>query len=92
MSPTLANGRCPKARAFVIATGSRPPAIPGLKEAGYSMSKSFSCKHGLSCQTVIGGGPIGCELGQAFSAWGPQVTLISGSERLCPKEDPEYPR
>lgn len=86
------NGRRLQARAFVIATGSRPkiPSIPGLEAAGYLTNEQvFSLQERPELLAVIGGGPIGCELGQAFSRLGSQVTLISGSERLLPKEDPE---
>lgn len=86
------NGRRLKARAFVIATGSKPaiPAIPGLQEAGYLTNEQvFSLQQRPTSVSVIGGGPIGCELGQAFSRLGSQVTIIASSDRLLPKEDPE---
>jgi pyruvate/2-oxoglutarate dehydrogenase complex dihydrolipoamide dehydrogenase (E3) component len=38
---------------------------------------------------VVGGGPIGVELGQAFERLGTQVTIIEGLDRILPKEDPE---
>ncbi len=86
------NGRRLKARAFVIATGSRAaiPPIPGLQQAGYMTNEQvFSVKTRPDSLAVIGGGPIGCELGQAFSRLGSQVTIIATSDRLLPKEDPE---
>lgn len=86
------NGRSLKARAFVIATGSRAaiPSIPGLREAGYLTNEQvFSLTELPNSLAVIGGGPIGCELGQAFSRLGSQVTIIASSDRLLPKEDPE---
>lgn len=86
------NNRHLKARAFVIATGSRAaiPSIPGLKEAGYLTNEQvFSLTERPDLLAVIGGGPIGCELGQAFSRLGSQVTIIASSDRLLPKEDPE---
>jgi len=86
------NSRSLKARAFVIATGSRPaiPPIPGLKEAGYLTNEEvFSITQLPKSMAVIGGGPIGCELGQAFSRLGSQVTIIVSRDRLLHKEDPE---
>ena len=86
------NNRHLKARAFVIATGSRAaiPSIPGLQEAGYVTNEQvFSLTERPDSLAVIGGGPIGCELGQAFSRLGSQVTIIASSDRLLAKEDPE---
>ena len=86
------NGRRLKARAFAIATGSRPdvPAIPELQQAGYLTNEQvFSLKTRPDALAVLGAGPIGCELGQAFSRLGSQVTIIASSDRLLPKEDPQ---
>lgn len=86
------NHRSIKARAFVIATGSRAaiPSIPGLKEAGYITNEQvFSITKRPDSLAIIGGGPIGCELGQAFSRLGSQVTIIASGDRLLAKEDPE---
>lgn len=86
------NGRTLKARAFVIATGSHPaiPDLPGLREAGYlSNMQVFSLKTLPLRLLVVGAGPIGCELGQAFARLGSQVTLVSSHAQIMPKEDPE---
>ncbi|PZO22945.1 MAG: pyridine nucleotide-disulfide oxidoreductase [Leptolyngbya foveolarum] len=86
------NGRCLKARAFLIATGSRPavPPVEGLKEAGFLTNEQiFSVKSRPDSLAVIGAGPIGCELGQSFSRLGSQVTLINSHDVIMPKEDPE---
>jgi dihydrolipoamide dehydrogenase len=86
------NGKPLKARAFVISTGSRPavPAIPGLEAAGYLTNEQvFSLTERPDSLAVIGGGPIGCELGQAFHRLGSQVTIIASRDRLLPKEEPE---
>jgi pyruvate/2-oxoglutarate dehydrogenase complex dihydrolipoamide dehydrogenase (E3) component len=86
------NGRSIKARAFVISTGSRPaiPKVSGLKEAGYITNEEvFSITERPETLAIIGGGPIGCELGQALSRLGSEVTIIAGSSRLLPQEDPE---
>lgn len=89
------NGRSLKSRSFVIATGSSPalPPISGLKEAGYLTNQTiFSIKERPASLAVIGGGPIGSELGQAFSRLGSQVTIFASHETILDKEDPEAAR
>jgi len=86
------NGRQLKARAFLIATGSRPavPPVPGLKEAGFLTNEQiFNVTDRPDAIAVIGAGPIGCELGQSFSRLGSEVTLLSSRDVIMPKEDPE---
>ncbi len=86
------NGKQLKARAFACTTGSRPkiPPIPGLEAAGYLTNEQvFSLKELPPSLAIIGGGPIGCELGQAFSRLGSKVTIIASSHHVLPKEDPE---
>ena len=86
------NGRDLTARAFVISTGSRPkvPPIEGIEEAGFLTNEQvFSLKERPESLAVIGTGPIGCELGQAFHRLGSQVTMISSRDHILPKEDPE---
>lgn len=81
-----------KFRSAIIATGSAPviPAIPGLRE---SMPMTTDSVWGLEQLpdrlAVIGGGPIGCELGQAFSRLGSEVTIVEADDRLLPREEPE---
>jgi pyruvate/2-oxoglutarate dehydrogenase complex dihydrolipoamide dehydrogenase (E3) component len=79
-------------QSFIIATGSRPavPAIDGLDQAGYLTNEdAFDLMRLPAALTVVGGGPIGCELAQAFARLGAKVTVVQGPERLLPKEDPE---
>ncbi|HET6575332.1 MAG TPA: FAD-dependent oxidoreductase [Fimbriiglobus sp.] len=79
-------GRC------VIATGARAaiPDIPGLRESRYFTNESvFTLTELPKRLLVIGAGPVGCELGQAFARLGPQVTLVARSGRLLPREDAE---
>lgn len=86
------NGRNLSARAFVIATGSRPlvPKIPGLETAGFLTNEQiFSIQHRPESLAILGAGPIGCELGQAFSRLGSKVTIFSSRNQILPKEDPE---
>jgi pyruvate/2-oxoglutarate dehydrogenase complex dihydrolipoamide dehydrogenase (E3) component len=74
----------------VIATGARPatPPIPGLAEAGYLTNETvFSLTEQPRRLLVIGGGPIGCELAQAFSRLGSKVTLVEMNSHFLPRED-----
>jgi pyruvate/2-oxoglutarate dehydrogenase complex dihydrolipoamide dehydrogenase (E3) component len=76
----------------VIATGARAgePPIPGLKEAGYLTNETvFSLIELPRRLAVIGAGPIGCELAQAFARFGSQVYLIEALHGIMPNEDPE---
>ena len=79
-------------RSIVIATGARPfvPPIPGLDEVGYLTSDSvWSLRELPRRLVVLGGGPIGSELTQAFARLGAQVTQVEMAARLMMREDPE---
>ncbi len=74
----------------VIATGARAAdlPIPGLKEAGYLTNETvFSLTELPRRLAVIGAGPIGCELAQAFARFGSEVTLIEAVPQILIKED-----
>ncbi len=76
----------------VIATGARAvrPQVPGLEEAGFLTNETvFGLTEQPKRLAVIGGGPIGCELAQAFHRLGSQVTLIHKNAHLLDKEDPD---
>jgi len=76
----------------VIAPGARPvaPPIEGLAEAGYLTNETvFSLTERPGDFVVVGGGPIGCELAQAFRRLGSSVTLIEMSQQFLPREDPD---
>ena len=76
----------------VIATGGRPAElpIPGLKESGcYTNETIFTITELPRRMVVIGGGPIGCELAQAFQRFGSQVTVLNDVEHILPREDRE---
>jgi pyruvate/2-oxoglutarate dehydrogenase complex dihydrolipoamide dehydrogenase (E3) component len=78
-------------RRAVIATGARAaaPDIPGLEEAGYLTNETvFSLTELPQRLIVIGAGPVGCELAQAFRRLGSEVHLVNRSDRILPKEDP----
>lgn len=79
-------------RSIVIATGARPlvPPIPGLDEVGYLTSDTVWELEELPRRLlVVGGGPIGCELAQAFHNLGAEVSQVDMAERIMPREDPE---
>lgn len=76
----------------ILATGARAahPEIPGLKEAGFHTNETvFSLTKLPKRLVIIGGGPIGCELAQAFARFGSEVTILDRSKQLLPREDSE---
>lgn len=86
------NDQIIKAKRFVIATGTRPviPPVPGLEEVGYLTNLDlFSLRELPERLVVLGGGPIGLEMGQAFSRLDSKVTILQRAERILPQEDPE---
>lgn len=79
-------------RRAVIATGASPvlPEIPGLAEAGPLTSETiFAMAEPPRRLLVLGAGPIGCELSQAFAGLGVEVTLVEREPRVLPREDAE---
>ncbi|MDX2185236.1 MAG: mercuric reductase [Gemmatimonadaceae bacterium] len=78
-------------RRAVIATGARAkaPPIPGLADVPYLTNETLfdldTCPEHL---VVLGGGPIGCEMAQAFARLGARVTLLDKAPRLLPRDDP----
>jgi len=86
------DGRSITTRAIIVATGARPlvPPIPGLDQVDYLTSDTIWALRELPQRLlVVGGGPIGCELAQAFSNLGAQVTQVDMASRIMPREDPE---
>ena len=86
------NGRTINTRAIIIATGGRPmvPPVPGLNEVGYLTSDTIWTLRELPKRLlVVGGGPIGCELAQAFNNLGAEVTQVDMAKRIMPREDAE---
>jgi pyruvate/2-oxoglutarate dehydrogenase complex dihydrolipoamide dehydrogenase (E3) component/uncharacterized membrane protein YdjX (TVP38/TMEM64 family) len=82
------------ARAVVIAAGGEPavPPIPGLAESGYltsdSMWEALRGRERVPGRiAIVGGGPIGTEMAQAFARLGAKVTQVEHGPRLLPKED-----
>ncbi len=79
-------------RSIVIAAGARPfvPPIPGIDEVGYLTSDTVWDLRELPRRLVVlGGGPIGCELTQAFARFGARVSQVEMLPRLMIREDPE---
>jgi pyruvate/2-oxoglutarate dehydrogenase complex dihydrolipoamide dehydrogenase (E3) component len=82
-------------RRAVIATGSRPssPPIEGLSTTPYLTNETvFELAERPDRLLVIGGGPIGCELSQAFARLGSRVTLLEQADRVLPRDDAEASR
>jgi pyruvate/2-oxoglutarate dehydrogenase complex dihydrolipoamide dehydrogenase (E3) component len=83
-------------RQIVLATGSRPrvPDLPGLREVGFLTNETVfdECDRLPARLLVIGGGPVGVELAQAFGRLGSSVTIVSGSEHILPREDEDVAR
>jgi pyruvate/2-oxoglutarate dehydrogenase complex dihydrolipoamide dehydrogenase (E3) component len=80
-----------RARRFVVATGSRPalPPVAGLAEVPHFTNETiFDLDRLPEHLLVMGGGPVGCELAQAFRRLGARVSLVEMT-RLLPKDDPE---
>ncbi len=76
---------------LVIATGSRPliPPIPGVEQIEVLTNEEvFSISTAPESLGIIGGGAIGCELAQAFAAFGIKVTLFEAQQRLLTTEEP----
>ena len=85
-----ASGRELRFRKAVIATGSRPaiPSIPGLAETPHLTNETvFDLTEKPRELAIVGGGPTGCELAQAFARLGTRVTLFEAGRQLLARED-----
>ncbi|GHE20050.1 pyridine nucleotide-disulfide oxidoreductase [Halomonas urumqiensis] len=77
-------------RHVIIASGARPrlPALPGIEDIEVLTSDNLWQLDELPGRLVVlGGGPIGCELGQSFARLGSQVSLVEMGDQLLPRED-----
>lgn len=84
------DGKTLQFKKAVIATGARAfaPPIPGLAEAGFLTNETvFALTRQPARLAVIGGGPIGCELAQAFRRLGSEVVLFHNAEHILNRED-----
>ncbi len=79
-----------RAKTFLLTTGARPaiPAIAGLNEIPFlTYEQIFDNDHLPDTMIVVGGGPIGMEMAQAYQRLGSRVFVVA--DRLLPKEEPE---
>jgi len=77
---------------IIVATGAGPfvPELKGLQEAGFLHTENlWDIRKKPDRLVVIGGGPIGCELGQVFTRLGIEVTQVQRGPQLLPREDNE---
>src|SRR5436189_3273052 len=85
------NGRRLRGKNFVIATGSRAaiPKIEGIDTVPYFTNETIfdELKEKPESMIVLGGGPIGCELAQAFRRFSVEVTIVQRGDQLLPRED-----
>jgi pyruvate/2-oxoglutarate dehydrogenase complex dihydrolipoamide dehydrogenase (E3) component len=93
-SPTtiVVDGTTIRSKRFVVATGARPtlPPLTGLAESSPLTSDTlFELSSRPESMLVLGGGPIGCEMSQAFARLGTRVTLLEAADRVLPREEPE---
>lgn len=86
------DGQALRFRRAVIATGGRAaaPRIPGLESGGYLTNETiFSLTELPNHLLVLGAGPIGCEMAQAFARLGSKVTVVNREAHALPREDAE---
>jgi pyruvate/2-oxoglutarate dehydrogenase complex dihydrolipoamide dehydrogenase (E3) component len=86
-----AGGRELRFRSAIIATGARPvvPQMPGLADTSVLTTDTvWDLRELPERLVVLGGGPVGCELGQAFARLGSRVTLVEMADRLLPRDEP----
>ncbi|HET9985303.1 MAG TPA: FAD-dependent oxidoreductase [Longimicrobiales bacterium] len=86
------DGRRLEGRNIVVATGSRPdaPQVPGLQDVPYLTNETiFELDERPASLLVLGAGPVGLELAQAFAGLGSAVTVVEAAPRVLPREDAE---
>jgi len=86
------NGKIHSARSWVIASGSSAaiPPIKGLDRTPYLTNREiFYLDHLPASMIILGGGPIGVEMAQAFNRFGTAVTVVDRAPQILPKDDPQ---
>ncbi len=92
---TITNGDSIKtvtSRFFVVATGSKPaiPPIGGLESVPFLTNESlFELTELPERLIILGAGPIGCEMAQAFTRLGSKVDVVDQADRILPRDDPK---
>lgn len=83
--------RALEARTILVCTGSRPvmPAIPGLADVGLTSETLWDVASPPRSLVVLGGGPIGVEIAQAFARLGAPVTVLQQGATILPRDEPE---
>ncbi|MBF0201570.1 MAG: FAD-dependent oxidoreductase [Desulfamplus sp.] len=86
------NGKIISAKNWVIATGSSSsiPPIPGINNTGFITNREIFYMDSLpKSMIILGGGPIGCEMGQAFSRLGTKISIVNRDSRIMGRDDPD---
>jgi dihydrolipoamide dehydrogenase len=84
-----------RAGKVIIATGSRWISLPGVDPDGDKIMTSdhaLDLKHVGGAMTVVGGGAVGCEVAEIYSAFGTKITIVEMMDHLLPQEDAEIAR
>jgi len=76
-------------RFFIIASGSRP-RMPAFSETPLTNETLFELESQPNRLLVIGAGPVGIEMAQAFRRLGSEVQVVASKDRILPRDDPEY--
>ena len=85
------DGKPIRAKSIVLATGASPavPPIPGLESVPYLTNENiFELASLPRSLAILGGGPIGVEMAEAFARLGSKVTIVEGASQLLPREEP----
>lgn len=85
------DGTTIRARRTIVATGARPivPSIEGLDSSDALTNETlFGLTRQPQSMAVLGGGPIGVEMAQAFARLGTRITVVEAEDRVLPREEP----
>jgi len=76
-------------RFFIVATGSRP-RMPAFSERPLTNETLFELESQPNRLLIMGAGPMGIELAQAFTRLGSEVQVVASDDRILPRDDPEH--